>query len=120
MRLDLKRESEIQQRKGLAKRTVVASAWLVASLVVGFFLTGWLLNSGAIDTAFFYDELSIPETVSLQIIRLILILLVVIVMQFFLIIGFALVSPEARKKTGLPTAEAQSVDPFAAKYDYHG
>lgn len=119
MHLDMMREEQARRRKGLAIRTIVAVTWLAFCFVIAYFLTGWLDEQGYLTTEFFYNQLFIPRTVDETIVRIGFMAVIVLIMQIFVLIGYAFSSPAGRLRTGTPSAEARDPDPTANKYDYH-
>lgn len=117
MRIDMKREGEIQQRKGLTWRTGLAMAWFVLCLVFAYFFTGWLIDSGTINDGLVYGTLSAPPELDMQIVRLLAILIIVGALQFLAVVLFAMTSPAARVRTGEPTATAQAYDYYEKQYN---
>jgi flagellar basal body-associated protein FliL len=112
MRLEMKRNAEVAQRKGLTVRTIVAVCWFALAAVIGYFLVNWMFENGIVTANFFYSQLFIPGTVDEIFIRTGLILFVVFILEFMAIMVFALTSSQARQKTGRARAEAQVHDPF--------
>ena len=116
MRIDMKHDTELARRKGLTGRTIVATTWLIMGFVIAYFLTDWLFKSELISPNFFYSQLFIPETIDEGIIRVGLMAIIVVVMQFFMLIGFAVASPTARARPGTPTPFAKDPDPYEPKF----
>lgn len=116
MRLERQKEQELAQRKGFASRTIVQSIWLLISGGIGYFILRWLFDAGTLDYNFFYTTLSIPRSVPEAAIFAGLILIIVIVMQFFLILGYAFASPTGRQRPGTPTPYSSSYDPMQDDY----
>jgi formate hydrogenlyase subunit 3/multisubunit Na+/H+ antiporter MnhD subunit len=110
MRIDMKREAELNQRQGLTRRTVLAIVWLFACLIGAYLVTGWLISIGLVDEALVYDTLSIPPNVSLEAVRLASTLLLAFLLQFVTVIVYAMTNPAAKQRSGLPTAAAQAPD----------
>jgi hypothetical protein len=117
MRIDMKRQAELNQRKGLTVRTIVSVLWLALCLVLAYFFTGWLVDNGIFDRGLVYGTLRVPTTINLQVARAGAMVVSVVILQFFAVIFFAMMSPAARKRTGRPTAEAQSVDYYEQQYN---
>ena len=117
MRIDMKREAEMNQRKGMTWRTIVAIMWFVVCLVLAYFLTGWLIDSGIVDRGLVYGTFSLPAELDMQIVRAMAIILMVVVLQFFAVVFFAAISPTARVRTGQATATAQSHDYYEQQYN---
>jgi hypothetical protein len=119
MRLDMMREEQTRRRKGLALKTILAVIWLAICYTVAYILTGWLEESGYLTPDFFYNQLFIPRTIDETIVRIGFMTVIVLIMQIFVLVGYAFSSPAGRLRTGTPTAEARDPDPTANKYDYH-
>ena len=117
MRIDIKHDAELAKRKGLPGRTIVATVWLIMGFVIAYFLTNWLFESELISPNFFYNQLFIPRTVDEGIIRVGLMATIVVAMQFFMLIGFAVASPTARARPGTPTPFAKDPDPYDVKFN---
>lgn len=115
MRIDMKREAELAKRQGFANRTLVSLAGMGATLVVALLLATVLFSLKIITPEFFYEELVVPTAVSESVLRLTTTLILFVIMQLFLLMGYAILSPSARAKTGQPTVRA--VDPDY--YDMH-
>lgn len=113
MRLEKKREEELAGRKGLAGRTVFQLIWLAISFAVAYFLVNALFEQGTISFNMVYG-VGIPRSIPEWAITLAFMIVVVVAMQFFLFIGYAVANPEGRRRTGDPTMHSHSSDP----YDY--
>jgi uncharacterized BrkB/YihY/UPF0761 family membrane protein len=112
MRIEMKREAEVAQRKGLTGRTIVAIIWFTIIGIFGFVLANWLFANEILSANFFHSQLFIPDTVDEIFIRIGVTLFIVFVFEFMAIMVFALTSPKARQKTGRARVEAQVPDPF--------
>jgi len=111
MRLEKKHEEELAQRKGMTGRTIVATIWLLISIAVGYFLVTYLIEQKYLSLNMFY-QWGVPRVVPDWIFLIALILIVVAIMQFFLMIGFMVGSPEGRRRTGEPSLYSRTKDPF--------
>jgi amino acid transporter len=118
MRLDAKREQELEKRKGLTQRTILAIAWLLLCFVVAYFIASWLFDTGAISMNFIRTRLLIPPAVGEDAILAATIFLIVLVMQFFVLVGFAFASPMGRRRPGTPTPYSTDPEPKSSHYDY--
>jgi hypothetical protein len=116
MRIDMKRAAEVNQRKGLTGRMLLTLLWLALCLVLAYFFTGWLFDSGVVDFTSIYNALSLPEGLGPGIVRLMAIVILVVALQFTAVVVMAMAKPEARERTGRPTAVAQSVDFYEQQY----
>jgi hypothetical protein len=118
MRLDMQREAEQMKRKGFARRTILAVIWLAICTVVAYFLVEWLLEIELISINFFYRRLQVPSTVDEIFIRIGLIILIVLIMQFFVLVGYAFFSPVGRRRPGDASPRSPDPDPFDDRYDF--
>ena len=118
MRIEMKHDHELAKRKGNARRTVVAIGWIALCFVIAYFITEWLFNQEILNINFFYSRLLIPRTVDELFVRLGFMAVIVIVMQFFILIGFALSSPVGRMRPGRASAYSRDPDPDDHRYDY--
>ncbi len=116
MRLDKKRQSEKAQRKGMTARTMIQLLWLAISAILAYLALSWLFDSGQLSYDFFYNTLFVPRSISEPLILAALIVLVVFFMQFFLVLGYAIASPQGRERSGNPSAYSGTVDPFQDDY----
>ncbi|HSM56909.1 MAG TPA: hypothetical protein VK879_12225 [Candidatus Sulfomarinibacteraceae bacterium] len=116
MRLERQKEQELAQRKGFASRTIVQTIWLLISGAIGYFVLRWLFDAGTLEYNLFYNTLGIPRAVPEEVIFAGLILLIVIIMQFFLILGYAFASPAGRERPGTPSPYSSSYDPMQDDY----
>ena len=69
-------------------------------------------SSGALSYNTIYNRFFIPRTVPEEVILGALILLVVVVMQFALVAGFAFASPVGRTRPGTPSLASRNPDPL--------
>ena len=111
MRLEKKHEEELAQRKGMTGRTIVATIWLLISIGLGYFLITYLIDQGYLNLNIFY-QWGIPRAVPDWVFLIVLVLVVVTIMQFFLLFGFVVASPEGRRRTGDPSLYSRNKDPF--------
>lgn len=116
MRLDKKRDSERAQRQGLAKKTIIQVIWFAISALLAYFVFDWLFTTGELTYNFFYNVLSIPRAVPEFAIMAALILIAVMIMQFFLVLGYVIASPQGRERTGRPSAYSSTFDPMEDDY----
>lgn len=119
MRIDKKKAAELEKRKGLTGRTIIAFLWLAVSFFVAFLISTWLFSSEVIGTDIFYKDLSIPETVSEIVLRLGLAFVIWVIVQFLVLIGYAATSPKAKMRPGTPTSYSSEPDPYDDTIDYH-
>jgi hypothetical protein len=118
MRLEMKRDAELAKRKGQTVRFVLATIWLAFCFGVAYLVSEFLLQGDYLSMDFFYTYLFIPRTVDEIYVRIGFMIVIVVIMQFFVLIAYALASPIGRKHPGTPTLESPNPDPNASKYDY--
>ena len=119
MRLERKRDAELAKRKGLAIKTIIALIWFGLCFTAAYFLVNWLFDSDILTIGAIYNRLRIPRTVSEEFIRFGLMVLIVFLMNFFILIGYAFASPLGRVRPGKPSLRSPEPDPNAERYDYH-
>ncbi len=118
MRLDAKRERELDRRKGFALRTILSVIWLAISFGLAYLVVKMIIDNDLLTYNFFYNRLLIPREVPTTAIYIGLMVVVVIIINFFVLIGFALVSPMGRRRPGTPSMYSQDPDPDDQKYNY--
>ena len=118
MRLDAKHEAEIAKRKGLTIKTILAIIWLGLCFTAAYLITDWLFESGALTLNFFYTRLFIPRSIPEEIILIGFMIVIVVILQFFVLIGYAFANPMARRRPGTPTAYSPDPEPKSTQYDY--
>ncbi len=110
MRLDKIREREMAQRRGSAGRTFIQLIWLGISFVIAYFVSEWLFTSGIFTPQMAYAG-GVPRFFPEWVIQGVIMLLMVIVMQFFLLLGFMIANPIGRRRSGRPTLTSWNPDP---------
>jgi hypothetical protein len=100
MKIQKKRERELAERQGSARKTIVQGTWLLLSIIVAFILFRYLDQSGTLTMRYLRTQLSLPAAVPEVVIMAIAILVFVIISQFFLTLGFFFASPQGRRKPG--------------------
>ncbi len=116
MRLEKKRDAEIAQRQGSAKRTVFQIIWFIITMALGYFLINYLANTNFLDVQSLGRQLSIPTSWGKTAPILILAFVFAVFSQFFVMIGFLVAYPEGRRRLGDPTAYSRNVDPTDNQY----
>ena len=111
MRLEKKREEELERRKGTAGKTIIQFIWLLISFAIAYFVIDLIINAGYISYNMIYG-VGIPRTIPPIAIKLVLMFVIVVVMQFFLFVGFMFATPEGRRRTGDPTLKSKTKDPL--------
>lgn len=119
MRLERKHDAELAKRKGMAIKTIAALIWFGLCFTAAYFLVNWLFDSEILSIGLIYNRLHIPRTISEEFIRAGLMILIVFLIQFFLLVGYAFASPIGRTRPGDPSLESREPDPNADRYDYH-
>ncbi len=120
MRIQKKQEEEIARRKGMTGKTIIQIIWLGISGIVAYFLITFMMESEEFGFNYntLYNQLYIPRTVPKWALLAVMIIIFVLIMQMFLAIGFAIASPEGRRKTGIPSLYSQNKDPFDDGYGH--
>lgn len=112
MRLEKKKQEELNKRKGLTGRTIAMVIWLIISFAVAYFLVEYLFSGGHLTESLYYEELLIPDSVPLLGLKLITMFGIVVAMQIIFYLGFFFASPEGRRRTGDPSLSSRNKDPF--------
>lgn len=116
MRIDRRHEEELASRRGFARRTVIQSIWLLLSAAATYLFVDYLLDNDYLAYEQFYRQFSLPQWLPEWAIMLALIVLGVVILQFFFFLAFALVSPEGRTQTGRATLRSRHKDSFDDDY----
>lgn len=118
MRIERKRDAELAKRKGMTIKTIIALIWFGICFVAAYFLVNWLFDTDLITHNMFYNRLFIPRSVSKEAIDIGFMVLIVIVIQFFVVLGYAFASPTGRLRPGRATLHSRDPDPNADHFDY--
>ncbi len=117
MLIQQKREREFARYRGLAIRTIIQTVWLIVSAVVAYFFIQYLLDIEFITYSMLRTRLAIPGWIPDWGIMTGMIIVFVVIMQFFFVMGYILVSPLGRIRPGRATMRKSVVDPIEEK-DY--
>ena len=112
MRLEKKKKEQLSKRKGLSVRTLIFVVWLAISFVVAYFLVEYLFDMGYLSEKFYYTDLSLPRDWPIAAWKGATMLIIVVLMQIVLSLGFMIGSPEGRRRTGDPSMYSRNKDPF--------
>lgn len=118
MRIEKKHEAELEQRKGLTKRTILAALWLIISFAISYLAAGLLMSADVLGPDFFYQEIGIPETVSEIVMQIAVAFVIFLMIQFVVLIGYAVTSPKAKMRPGTPTTYSSEPDPYDPTRNY--
>jgi hypothetical protein len=118
MRIEMKRDRELAKRKGNARRTIIGIAWIALCFAVAYFLSEWLFEQEILDINFFYSRLLIPRTVDEIFVQIGFMAVIVILMQFLILIGYAFSSPIGRMRPGRANPYSRDPDIDDHRYDY--
>ena len=118
MNLEKKKEAELREREGMTGRTIIMVMAFIIAGVVAYFLTTYMFDQDILTYGMFYDTFSVtraqvPEWVFLGVV----VFLLVLVMMFFVIVGFAFASPDGRRKSGKPSMHSMNKDPLDNPFD---
>lgn len=116
MLLDKKRKAELAKRKGSTGKTLIQTLWFFISIGVAFGLVWWLNSSGTFPLRTLYSA-GIPRAVPEWAVMVGFIIVIAIVMQIFLLLGFLIGSPKGRARQGRATLESKTVDFTGGDYD---
>lgn len=119
MRLDAKHDREMARRKGLALRTILAVVWLAICFGLAYLIVSFLFDNDLLSYRFFYTQLYVPLDVEETAILIGLTVVVVIIINFFVLVGYGIASPAGRRRPGTPSLHSSDPDPDDRKYDYH-
>jgi hypothetical protein len=119
MRIEMKHEAEMEKRKGLTGRTILAVIWLVASYAVSYLIVSWLFAQGYLTLDSLYQNLGIPGNMSEGAVTLGIAFVIFLAIQFVVLIAYAVTSPGAKRRPGVPRLESDDPDPYAKTIDYH-
>ncbi|UCG24764.1 MAG: hypothetical protein JSW55_01845 [Chloroflexota bacterium] len=118
MRLDAKRDRELARRRGLAKRTILAVIWLAICFALAFLIMSYLFDNDLLSYNFFYSRLFIPSEVSETALLIASMVVIVIIINFFVLLGYGLASPAGRRRPGTPSMHSGEPDPDDQNFDY--
>lgn len=112
MRLEKRHEAELAERKGSTGKTILQFLFLLIAFVISYFIANYMFNNGIVSygrlrATFSFVPFYLPSWVLLGGVMLI----IVVIIQFFITIGFTLGSPEGRRKTGKPSLHSRVKDP---------
>jgi hypothetical protein len=112
MRLDKLKEVEVEKRRGSTGRTIVQFIWLLIAIGISYAFTQFLFNEGHLTANQLYNQLFIPRSVPVWVLKGGIIFVMVVVIQFFLFLGFAIANPRGRVRSGYASPYSDSPDPF--------
>ncbi len=118
MRLDTQREAAAAKRKGLMVRTIIGAIWLAINFTAAYLFVGWLFETGELTPGFFWNQLFFPRWIEEEAIRIIAAIVIVVIMNFFVLLGFGFSSPAGRTRPGTPSLKSRNPDPNDKRYDY--
>jgi hypothetical protein len=116
MLIEKRRDYELEQRRGLARRTFFQTIWLLISGVMAYFFVRYLLDNGVLTYDMIYTQLGLPRTIPEWALLAVMIVLLVIIMQFFFMLGYFIVSPRGRTRVGKATLRSAAHDPLEDQY----
>ena len=118
MRIEMKREAELEKRKGQTWRTIFAIIWLAITFYGAYRIANWLFEEGHLSTATLYQTLRIPSNISENIVILGTAFVIFLIFQFVVLLFYSVFSSSARRKSGVPRADTDDPDPYE-KSSYH-
>lgn len=118
MRLDAQRDAETMRRKGLAWKTILGVIWLGLCFAAAYFLVNYLFESGEVTPSFFYNQLFVPRLIEPELLTYLVAGVVVVIMNFFVLIGYGFSSRTGRTRPGTPSLKSRNPDPNDPKYHF--
>lgn len=116
MQFEKRKQQELKEREGLARRTIAQVVWLLLSAVIAYLVVRYLFDQEILNYGVIYSSLGLPGWIDEWMIQVALILIGVFIMQFFFVLGYAFASPQGRRPTGKATTRAQDPDPLDNRY----
>jgi hypothetical protein len=119
MRIDKLKEMEGKKRRGSTGRTLVQGIWLLIAIGLAYAFTEYVLFGGGYVTPnMLRNYFLLPAQVPVWAMKAAIIFLLVVAIQFFLFLGFAIANPRGRTRTGKPNAYSDDLDPFDNPYGH--
>lgn len=116
MRLEKQREEELARRKGNTGRTILGVIWLGMCFAGAYFLLDWLFSTGQLRPSFFYNQLFVPRSIDPDMLQILVAIVIVIIMNFFILLGFGFTSRSGRIRPGTPSLRSRNPDPLDKEY----
>ena len=118
MRLDAQRDEETARRKGSGVKTILGLFWFGLCFAAAYFLINYLFESGELAPNFFYNQLFIPRQLKVPGLKIVVSVVIVVVMNFFILLGYGFSSKTGRIRPGTPSMSSRNPDPNDKKYNY--
>jgi hypothetical protein len=116
MRLEKQREDEVAKRKGTTGKTILGVIWLSLCFAAAYFFVNWLFETGELTATFFWNQLFIPRLVSEDWLKILASFIILVVMNFFILLGFGFSSRVGRVRPGTPSLRSRNPDPLDKRY----
>jgi ABC-type Na+ efflux pump permease subunit len=116
MRLEKQREDEVRRRKGTTGKTILATIWLGLCFAAAYYFIGWLFETGELTPNFFWNQLFIPRQINEDWLQILAAIVIVVVMNFFVLLGFGFSSRTGRIRPGTPSLKSRNPDPLDKRY----
>lgn len=110
MRLDRIREQELSRQKGRSWRTILQLIWWAISFVIAYFVSEWLFAQEIFTPQMAYAG-GIPRALPEWAIQGGLMVIIVVVIQFFMLLGFMFANPRGRSRSGKASLHSWNPDP---------
>lgn len=107
MHIDKKRGGNMNRRKGLTWRPLLAAVWFVTCVICVYLVTGWLIGSQVIQADLIYASLDIAPELSAIVVRLTSTLLLVATLHYATLMFFATTKPASKTRQGRPRSVAK-------------
>jgi hypothetical protein len=116
MRLDAQRDRETAKRKGSAVKTILGFIWLSLCFTAAYYLISWLFETGEVNPSFFWNQLFIPRQINLAGLKMLISVVIVVIMNFFVLLGYGFSSRTGRIRPGTPSLKSRNPDPNDKSY----
>jgi hypothetical protein len=118
MRLDTQRDAATAKRKGMMIRTIGGVIWLGINFAVAYYLISYLFENGDLSSGFFWNQLFIPRQIGIEGLKILVAIVIVVIMNFFVLLGYGFSSASGRTRPGTPSMQSRNPDPNDKKYNY--
>lgn len=112
MRIEKRREQELAKRQGNWKRTIVQGTWLIISFIIAYYLVTYMDEQRIITTGMVRNAFQLSSSVPQWAVLGGMMLVIVVIFQFVMAMGYFIASPQGRRKAGKGDMYSENRDPF--------